>query len=192
MLIVCRALQGLGPAAFLLAGVMLMGSTYRPGPKKSLVFSLYGALSPVGFFARIFPGGVSEQFLSWRWYFWIGAIVLFVTAPMALLAAGGVAGQLEPGEGFSQPKHPLTSGSSHLYSGYSFKPKMSAVISNFGPTFQATPKHSSSPKSASISLSWSPSVAAADAEISAVAANAGAKLKPAPFLNVPLRMSIPT
>lgn len=42
MLDFCRALQGLGPAAFLPSGVMLMGSIYRPGPRKNLVFSIYG------------------------------------------------------------------------------------------------------------------------------------------------------
>jgi MFS family permease len=87
MLIICRALQGLGPAAFLPSGVMLLGSTYRPGPRKNLVFSLYGALSPVGFFAGIFSGGICTEYLSWKWYFWIGAITLFIVAPMALLAA---------------------------------------------------------------------------------------------------------
>ena len=87
MLVLCRALQGLGPAAFLPSGIMLLGSTYRPGPRKNLVFSLYGALSPVGFFAGIFCGGLSGQYLSWSWYFWIGAIALCIVAPMALLAA---------------------------------------------------------------------------------------------------------
>ena len=86
-LIVFRAIQGFGPAAFLPSGVMLLGSTYRPGPRKNLVFSLYGALSPIGFFAGIFSSGVCSQYLSWKWYFWIGAIVLFVVAPLALLAA---------------------------------------------------------------------------------------------------------
>jgi MFS family permease len=38
----CRALQGLGPAAFLPSGVMLIGSIYRPGPRKNMIFSLYG------------------------------------------------------------------------------------------------------------------------------------------------------
>jgi MFS family permease len=85
MLIFCRALQGLGPAAFLPSRVMLLGSTYRPGPLKNLVFSL--ALSPVGFFTRIFCRAISVEYLSWSWYFWIGAIALFVVAPMALLAA---------------------------------------------------------------------------------------------------------
>lgn len=32
-----RALSGLGPAAFLPGSVMLLGSVYRPGPRKNLV-----------------------------------------------------------------------------------------------------------------------------------------------------------
>lgn len=39
MLDICRALQGLGPAAFMPSGMMLLGRTYRPGPRKNLVFS---------------------------------------------------------------------------------------------------------------------------------------------------------
>lgn len=95
MLISCRALQGLGPAAFLPSGVMLLGSTYRPGPRKNLVFSLYGALSPVGFFAGIFFGGLSGEYLSWKWYFWMGAIALFIVSPLALLAAPSESGKVK-------------------------------------------------------------------------------------------------
>lgn len=39
MLNICRALQGLGAAAFLPNGVMIIGSLYRPGPRKNLVFA---------------------------------------------------------------------------------------------------------------------------------------------------------
>jgi MFS family permease len=78
MLIVCRALQGFGPAAFLPSGIMLLGSIYRPGPRKNLVFSLYGAFAPVGFFTGIFFAGVAAQFIDWGWYFWIGAIILAI------------------------------------------------------------------------------------------------------------------
>ncbi len=39
MIIIGRALQGLGPAAFLPSSVMLLGSVYRPGPRKNLVSS---------------------------------------------------------------------------------------------------------------------------------------------------------
>lgn len=77
MLIICRALQGLGPAAFLPAGMMILGQIYRPGPRKNLIFSLYGAFSPLGFFFGIIIGGVTGDFLSWRWYFWIASIIVF-------------------------------------------------------------------------------------------------------------------
>jgi MFS family permease len=78
MLILCRALQGIGAAAFLPSGIMLLGKIYRPGPRKNLIFSLYGACSPLGFFTGIFFGGLSGQTLPWHWYFWIGAILVFL------------------------------------------------------------------------------------------------------------------
>lgn len=80
MLIVCRALQGLGPAAFLPAGLMILGRIYRPGPRKNLIFSLYGAFAPLGFFLGIIVGGVTGEYLSWRWYFWLGSVVVFAAA----------------------------------------------------------------------------------------------------------------
>ncbi|PHH84487.1 hypothetical protein CDD83_1860 [Cordyceps sp. RAO-2017] len=78
VLVVCRALQGLGAAAFLPAGISLLGRIYRPGPRKNLVFALYGAVAPLGFFAGIIVGGLSQDLLSWRWYFWLGGIILGV------------------------------------------------------------------------------------------------------------------
>ncbi|KAK1961426.1 major facilitator superfamily transporter [Colletotrichum sublineola] len=85
MLIFCRALQGLGAAAYLPTGIMLLGKIYRPGPRKNLVFALYGAFAPIGFFMGILIGGVSGQFLSWRWYFWVGSIVLGAVTAVSFL-----------------------------------------------------------------------------------------------------------
>ncbi|KAI7509074.1 putative MFS multidrug transporter [Hortaea werneckii] len=82
----CRALQGLGPAAYLPASLTLLGSMYRPGPRKNLVFSIYGAMAPLGFFAGIFFAGVATQYTMWGWYFWIGAILTFLTALTAFFA----------------------------------------------------------------------------------------------------------
>lgn len=76
MLIAARALQGLGPAAFLPTGIMILGKIYRPGPRKNLIFSLYGAFAPLGFFFGVIMGGIAGEYLSWRWYFWLGAIVI--------------------------------------------------------------------------------------------------------------------
>lgn len=58
MLNFCRALQGFGPAAFLPASVMIPGSIYRPGPRKNVVFSLYGASAALGFFVCLLYTGL--------------------------------------------------------------------------------------------------------------------------------------
>ncbi|KAK2608512.1 hypothetical protein QQS21_002974 [Conoideocrella luteorostrata] len=79
MLIVCRAMQGIGSAAFLPAGLAILSQTYRPGPRKNLVFAVYGAFACIGFYFGIFVGAVTAEYLDWRWYFWVGAIVgLFI------------------------------------------------------------------------------------------------------------------
>lgn len=86
MLDFCRAIQGLGPAAYLPASLTLLGSMYRPGPRKNFVFSIYGAMAPLGFFIGIFFAGVAAQYAGWRWYFYIGAILTFLTTVVAWYA----------------------------------------------------------------------------------------------------------
>lgn len=81
----CRALQGLGPAAFLPSSMMLLGSIYRPGPRKNLIFSIYGASAPLGFFIGIFFAGLTAEFTTWGWYFWVGTILTVITAITAYL-----------------------------------------------------------------------------------------------------------
>lgn len=85
MLILCRALQGVGAAAFLPSAITLLGKIYRPGPRKNLIFSLYGASSPLGFFSGIFFGGLSGQTLPWPWYFWVGACVMLLVTVTGFL-----------------------------------------------------------------------------------------------------------
>lgn len=55
---------------------MLLASAYRPGPRKNLVFSIYGACAPFGFFLGIALAGVTGQYLTWSWFFWIGTMVM--------------------------------------------------------------------------------------------------------------------
>lgn len=86
MLVFCRALQGLGLAAMLPSGVMLLAITYRPGPRKNLVFGLYGACAVLGFFAGIFFSGLAGQYLSWHWYFFFGTIFAAVTTVSTFLS----------------------------------------------------------------------------------------------------------
>lgn len=86
MLIAARALQGLGPAAFLPTGIMILGKIYRPGPRKNLIFSLYGAFAPLGFFLGVIVGGATAEYLSWRWYFWLGSIAIGLIAVASLFS----------------------------------------------------------------------------------------------------------
>jgi MFS family permease len=97
MLIAARALQGLGPAAFLPTGIMILGKIYRPGPRKNLIFSLYGAFAPLGFFLGVIIGGIAGEYLSWEWYFFLGAIIsglctisAFFSIPRGGLQTAGV------------------------------------------------------------------------------------------------------
>ena len=86
MLDLCRALQGLGAAAFLPTGVMLMGSVYRPGPRKNLVFAIYGTSAVLGFFGGIAVAGVVGEYVRWGWYFWIGGSLAGVTLISSLFS----------------------------------------------------------------------------------------------------------
>lgn len=85
MLDFCRALQGLGPAAFLPSGMSLLGSLYRPGPRKNVVFCCYGACAAAGFFIGILFAGTAAQAkgADWRLYFWVGTALTFITAVSA-------------------------------------------------------------------------------------------------------------
>jgi hypothetical protein len=47
---------------------------------------MYGAVAPIGFFFGLFMGGLSEEVLSWRWYFWFGAISCTVGCVVSFLA----------------------------------------------------------------------------------------------------------
>ncbi len=85
MLDFCRAMQGLGPAAFLPSSMMLLGSIYRPGPRKNLVFSIYGACAPFGFFVGIFFAGLIGEYTIWGAYFWIGTALTIITGITAAL-----------------------------------------------------------------------------------------------------------
>lgn len=86
MLDFCRALQGLGSAAFVPTGVMILASAYRPGPRKNVVFALYGTFAVIGFFTGIFCAGAVGQFIRWSWYFWIGAILAVIAIVTSVLS----------------------------------------------------------------------------------------------------------
>ncbi|KAF5544799.1 multidrug resistance [Fusarium phyllophilum] len=87
MLVTCRAMQALGPSAFLPSSIAIMSHIYRPGPRNTLVFSIIGAFSCIGFYSGILFGALSAQILGWKWYFFIGALfcaTIFIAGFLAI------------------------------------------------------------------------------------------------------------
>lgn len=82
-LIVCRAMQGLGAAAHLPAGLAMLGKLYSPGARKNLVSSIYGAMAPLGSFVGILVATLTLHYTHWSWVFWIGAGMALVAATSA-------------------------------------------------------------------------------------------------------------
>lgn len=86
VLIVLRAFQGLGPAAYLPAGLQLLGNAYGPGPRKNLVFFIYGGMASFGFFVGMFFAGICGEFMNWRWYFWLGTVLAAALVAVSIVA----------------------------------------------------------------------------------------------------------
>ncbi|KAF7530994.1 hypothetical protein G7054_g9305 [Neopestalotiopsis clavispora] len=72
VLVVCRAMQGIGVGAFMPNSITILSNTYRPGPRKNMVFALYGAMGCLGFYFGILMAGICARLLNWSWFFWIG------------------------------------------------------------------------------------------------------------------------
>ncbi|POR34314.1 Uncharacterized protein TPAR_05486, partial [Tolypocladium paradoxum] len=89
-------MQGVGAAAFLPAGLALLSRAYRPGPRKNFVFAVYGAFACIGFYFGIFVGAVSAEYLDWRWYFWIGAVLCLVVGVSGALTIPPRLGDVDP------------------------------------------------------------------------------------------------
>lgn len=78
----CRAFQGMGPALLLPNSIAILGRAYKPGRRKSMVFSMFGATAPSGFVVGAVFSSLLAQKLWWPWAFWIMAIVLLILAVM--------------------------------------------------------------------------------------------------------------
>lgn len=78
----CRALQGIGPAFLLPNSIAILGQTYKPGLRKSIIFSLFGATAPSGFvIGAVFSSFLTER-LWWPWDYWIMSVSLLVLTVM--------------------------------------------------------------------------------------------------------------
>ncbi|KAF2493130.1 MFS general substrate transporter [Lophium mytilinum] len=72
---VLRGLQGLGAAANVPTAIGILGVTFPPGKAKNYAFSCYGAGAPMGSIFGNLLGGLIGAYLTWKWVFWILAIL---------------------------------------------------------------------------------------------------------------------
>ncbi|KAI9851513.1 MAG: hypothetical protein M1838_003467 [Thelocarpon superellum] len=80
---ICRGMQGIGPAFLLPNGLALLGRTYAEGPRKNLVFSLFGACAPGGFVLGAVFAGLFAQLAWWAWAYWTMGMVCVLVAGLA-------------------------------------------------------------------------------------------------------------
>ncbi|QBD79296.1 MFS transporter [Ktedonosporobacter rubrisoli] len=78
LLLLARALQGLGAALTLPAAISIITTTFAEGPERNKALSIFSATGASGFSFGLVLGGVLTTFISWHWIF-------FVNVPFALL-----------------------------------------------------------------------------------------------------------
>jgi MFS family permease len=82
---ICRTMQGIGPALIMPNGLALLGRAYQPGIKKNFVFSIFGAVAPIGLVVGAIFGSLFAQLVWWPWAFWAFAIALWALAAFSLI-----------------------------------------------------------------------------------------------------------
>ena len=80
LLVVARALQGLGAAAAVPSSLALIGSVVPPGPARARALGMLGAMTSLGIATGLLIGGALTDVLGWR-------MALGAPAPFALAAA---------------------------------------------------------------------------------------------------------
>src|SRR5436190_23653147 len=79
MLIVARALQGLGGAVLAPATLTIITTTFTEGSSRARALGVWSAVAAAGASAGALLGGILTDFLSWRW-------ILFVNVPIGVAA----------------------------------------------------------------------------------------------------------
>ncbi|KAJ5956783.1 Major facilitator superfamily domain general substrate transporter [Penicillium viridicatum] len=82
---ICRAFQGIGPAFLLPNALAILGRTYPPGPRKDMVFSIFGATAPGGFTVGGAFSGLLAERAWWPWGYWIMGIVCIAFSVFGIL-----------------------------------------------------------------------------------------------------------
>ena len=96
MLFVFRAFQGIGSAICVPGAVGIVGATYhRYNKRKAMAFAVIGGIATAGFLGGILLGGICSQLLTWRWLFYITAIINVIMIAIVFFIVPRMAGEEE-------------------------------------------------------------------------------------------------
>jgi MFS family permease len=84
VLVVARALQGVGAALTVPAAVSLIATTFAEGQERNRALGVFGACASAGFAAGLVLGGLVTDALSWRWIFLVKVPVVLAVALLAI------------------------------------------------------------------------------------------------------------
>lgn len=101
---VCRAMQGIGPALLMPNALALFGRAYKPGIRKNIAFSIFGALAPAGFVIGATFASLFAELVWWPWGFWAYGIAAFGLCGLALLVIPKALGERAGGDGANRPQ----------------------------------------------------------------------------------------
>src|ERR1700722_20018157 len=84
MLIVGRALQGLGGALVSPAALSIVTTTFTDGEQRTKALGVWSAIAAGGAAVGLLMGGVLTDLASWRWVFFVNVPVGVATVVLAL------------------------------------------------------------------------------------------------------------
>jgi EmrB/QacA subfamily drug resistance transporter len=79
VLIVARAVQGLGAAIITPAALSIITTSFEEGPERNKALGIWGAIGGSGAAVGVLAGGILTKYLGWEWIF-------FVNVPVGALA----------------------------------------------------------------------------------------------------------
>src|SRR3954453_53262 len=86
VLILSRAVQGLGAAIISPAALSIVTTTFSEGADRNKALGIWGALGGSGAAVGVLLGGILTKYLGWEWIFFVnvpvGALVLALTYPI--------------------------------------------------------------------------------------------------------------
>ncbi|KAJ5950615.1 uncharacterized protein N7479_009028 [Penicillium vulpinum] len=84
--IFCRAMQGIGPAFLLPNAIAIVSRCYDPGLRQNMIFCLFGATAPGGFFLGAVFSSLLSQRLWWPWSYWVLCFACLLLAVLGFFA----------------------------------------------------------------------------------------------------------